>query len=290
MAEIADRSFKMKTFTDSDAPSTPSKYLSSRYFSPKKSSDGSKNGKKGPSNFSDPLFCFYFRSFARLYHRLSLIKPLLIQGEQPRQRNTSFTYTAHAERVADDPWKVLVAVTLLNKTAGKAAIPVFWGIIAKYPTPLTLSQGDLISNPVHIMIHSNANSADETDLTSLIRPLGLQSVRAKRLIRLSTLYLQFPPSPDRLYKSNAHTDIDTSLPNLLSQHQDVVSPPPSPSKRRRYPPTPVSHLPGTGRYALDSYRIFCTAASEPEAWKHVMPTDKELVRYLVSLSLFSLFV
>lgn len=29
----------------------------------------------------DPLFCFYFRSFSRLYRRLDLAKPCLIQGK-----------------------------------------------------------------------------------------------------------------------------------------------------------------------------------------------------------------
>jgi hypothetical protein len=45
-----------------------------------------------------------------------------------------------------------------------------------------------------------------------------------------------------------------------------------------YPPTAISHLPGCGKYALDSYRIFCMGGEE---WKHVMPEDKELNKYLV---------
>ena len=116
----------------------------------------------------------------------------------------------------------------------------------------------------------------------MIRPLGLQSVRAKRLIRLSEKYLEAPPDRDRLYKSNAHTAPPTNEPPFTQvQHDRRNPPPPSPSKRQRYPPTPVSHFPGTGAYALDSYRIFCTSISEPEAWKDVMPTDKELVKFLV---------
>lgn len=50
-------------------------------------------------------------------------------------------------------------------------------------------------------------------------------------------------------------------------------------RKVRYPPTPVSHVPGCGPYALDSYRIFCGGAEE---WKRVRPTDKELTKYLVS--------
>ena len=46
------------------------------------------------------------------------------------------------EQIADDPWKLLIAVTLLNKTCGKLAVPAFWDIIAKWPTPLDLAQGE----------------------------------------------------------------------------------------------------------------------------------------------------
>jgi methyl-CpG-binding domain protein 4 len=106
---------------------------------------------------------------------------------------------------------------------------------------------------------------------SIINPLGLQCVRAKRLIRLSTIYVQYPPST-----------VHTFSPSISTTVTNLQSPPSSPSKRRRYPHTPISHLPGTGPYALDSYRIFCTSVTNPGAWKEVMPTDKELVKYLVS--------
>ncbi|KAJ7706038.1 DNA glycosylase [Mycena rosella] len=154
------------------------------------------------------------------------LKPILIQ-----------------EFVADDPWKLLVAVTLLNKTSGKLAIPVFWNIMDMYPTPWALSQ------------------ASELALVTLIRPLGTQNIRAKRLISLSRAYLQDPPS---------HRDERPSR---------AMGPPISPRKREKYPPTPISHLPGAGAYALDSYRIFCSGPASEE-WKEVNPSDKELIRYL----------
>ncbi|KAJ7181798.1 DNA glycosylase [Mycena crocata] len=146
--------------------------------------------------------------------RLIQLKPCLIQ-----------------ETVADDPWKLLVAVTLLNKTAGKLALPVFWQIMATWSTAWALSQ------------------ATESDLVTLIRPLGTQNIRAKRLISLSRAYLQDPPVATRR------------------------------APRAKYPPTPISHLPGAGAYALDSYRIFCSGPASEE-WKDVNPTDKELIRYL----------
>ena len=90
-------------------------------------------------------------------------------------------------------------------------------------------------------------------LQELLTPLGLQKIRADRIIRLSAMYLADPPSFDVPRKSR--------VPN--------------------YPPTAVSHLPGCGRYALDSFRIFCC----PDEWVNVMPTDKELIKYLVILFL-----
>ncbi|EIN09422.1 DNA glycosylase [Punctularia strigosozonata HHB-11173 SS5] len=134
------------------------------------------------------------------------------------------------EKVASDPWKVLIATMLLNKTAGRTAIPIFWKILDRWPSPQALS------------------NADVTELTHMIKTLGLQSMRAKRLIQLSEMYLAAPPDPSILHKS------------------------------RNYPvATPVSHLPGSGRYALDSYRIFCNPGID---WMNVMPTDKELIKYI----------
>jgi methyl-CpG-binding domain protein 4 len=43
--------------------------------------------------------------------------------------------------VADDPWKLLVAVTLLNKTSGRCAVPIFWTLIDRWPTPQSLAKG-----------------------------------------------------------------------------------------------------------------------------------------------------
>ncbi|KAJ7062487.1 DNA glycosylase [Mycena amicta] len=160
---------------------------------------------------------------ASLRERLLRLKPQLIQ-----------------ETVAEDPWKMFVAVTLLNKTSGVLAIPVFWEIMARWATPFALSQ------------------APESTLVELLTPLGTQNRRAERLIALSRTYLVDPPSAYDTRRSRA------SGPLI------------SPRKRLRYPATPISHLPGAGAYALDSYRIFCAE----DEWKDVWPSDKELVRYL----------
>ncbi|KII92925.1 hypothetical protein PLICRDRAFT_103539 [Plicaturopsis crispa FD-325 SS-3] len=163
-----------------------------------------------------------------LYRELSSAKPILIQ-----------------ETVADDPWKIIIATVLLNKTTGRAAIPVFRSLIALYPDPQALA------------------NASVDDLAALLQPLGLFNIRAKRLIDISKVYIADPPDPGRLRVSKNKLYIP------VEKH---ISPSPLP-----YPPTPISHIPGTGPYALDSYRIFC---GKDDEWMQVLPSDKELIRYL----------
>jgi hypothetical protein len=114
-------------------------------------------------------------------------------------------------------------------------------------------------------------SANEAELLTLIRPLGTQLIRARRLISLSGQFLKDPPRYSDFRPSRS-----TVSSNLLR-------------RREKYPPTPISHLPGAGPYALDSYRIFCTNNENrfSEEWKAVMPGDKELIRYLVCCQIYS---
>ncbi|CEL53206.1 Methyl-CpG-binding domain protein 4 OS=Mus musculus GN=Mbd4 PE=1 SV=1 [Rhizoctonia solani AG-1 IB] len=149
-------------------------------------------------------------SSEELSRALRVIKPNLIQ-----------------ECVCDDPWKVIVATTLLNKTNGKVAVPVFWELIERWPTPVALSQA---AAPI---------------LTDLLRPLGTQSMRTSRLIRLSNTYVMHPP-------------------NLLAQPVSTsgtmqFSPPTAKEYRAIQQKTSIAHLPFTGPYAIDSFRIFSPA-------------------------------
>jgi hypothetical protein len=96
---------------------------------------------------------------------------------------------------------------------------------------------------------SLALTANHAELEDYIRCLGLQSIRARRLIALSAAYLEH-------------------------YHDKPGSQDPS---------TPISHLPGSGPYALDSYRIYCGG---PDAWRTVVPRDKELIRFIVRLFYF----
>jgi methyl-CpG-binding domain protein 4 len=165
----------------------------------------------------------------------------------------------YLERVSDDPWKLLIAVMLLNKTSGKFAIPIFWEILSRWPTPLLLSQGtSFVLRYDELVPIYPVCLADDSELMTVIRSLGLQRTRSKRLILLSKMYLDDPPAPD----------------NLRSSTFKIYG--------EFYKSTPVSHLPGSGAYALDSYRIFYSGEGhDPEEWKSVMPSDKELIRYLV---------
>ena len=71
------------------------------------------------------------------------------------------------------------------------------------------------------------------------------------------MYMEYPPDPLLFYKSK------------VVKNKTIIE----------YPPTHISHYPGSGKYALDSYRIFCMGKGE---WKKVSSDDKELRRYLVS--------
>lgn len=73
------------------------------------------------------------------------------------------------------PWRVLVTCVLLNKTHGRQVRPIFMKLFELCKTPETT-----IEIPVE-------------QIVEILRPLGLQNVRAKRLRELSADYLQRRP-------------------------------------------------------------------------------------------------
>ncbi|THH09779.1 hypothetical protein EW146_g8588 [Bondarzewia mesenterica] len=192
---------------------------------------------------TSPGYCSYFLAYLDRHQRLLDAKPALIQ-----------------EHFADDVWRMLVAVTLLNKTTGKKALPVFWMLMDKWPTAEAMADANL------------------DELIDSIATLGLQNTRAKRLHAMSGDYVRNPPDclrpivyhackskyfPGDDWDRVAHKE----LPAFLFWEQ-----------RGSKLITPISHLSGSGQYATDSYRIFCVGGEE---WRYVRPKDKELVRYLV---------
>lgn len=174
------------------------------------------------------------------------------------------------EKLADDPFKLLIGVTFLIKTAGKSSIPVFYQLLEMYPTMEDLA---------------NANKADIVELT---KHLGLQNSRADTYVKYARIFLRDPPVRGRRYRvenyptKNAHHGIAKG--EVLADNADDP----------REGAWEIGHL-TKGAYALDSWRIFCRdklrglatgwngegadEGFQPE-WMRVMPQDKELRAFL----------
>jgi hypothetical protein len=167
------------------------------------------------------------------------------------------------EELADDPFRLLIAVTFLIRTSGKSAIPVFRALIAKYPTPKALAE------------------ADTGDIVAMIQHLGLGAVRAAMIQRYARIWLTDPPRSGIQYAVRNYP-----LPRAGAEGSDTVIT----SEDTRTSAWEIGHM-TQGPYALDSWRIFCRdvlrgAAEDwkgkgrdgkfqPE-WMRVRPRDKEL--------------
>lgn len=172
------------------------------------------------------------------------------------------------EKVAYNLYELLVAATLWNRTKGIHARPVFLALVLQYPSPEHLAK------------------ASESDLVELIRPLGLQSIRARRFLSFAQEWVRHPPTKHRRYRK-LHYPVqgcgrDVGPKEVLTEDDPREG-------------WEVAHLPGIGPYALDSFRIFhrdmlrglatdwkgtgAPLGFEPE-WKRVVPLDKELKAYI----------
>ena len=79
------------------------------------------------------------------------------------------------ERLAHDPFRLLVATIFLNKTPGERAMPVFYQLMEKYPSIVAMA------------------GARVEDVTEIIRKLGFQNQRAKKIVQMSKTWLERPP-------------------------------------------------------------------------------------------------
>ena len=172
------------------------------------------------------------------------------------------------EKLWREPFWLLIAVTFLNKTAGRAAAPIFWKLKEQYQTPEKLAE------------------ADQGELCQIVWRLGLQRQRSTRLIKMAKAWveggepvkgvrwrvLNYPVKGDgKAYKNGEPVEEDA---------EDVEG------------AIEIGKIPGCGPYAWDSWRIFCrdvlrgvaddyngeNARAEnfvPE-WQKVLPLDKEL--------------
>ncbi|TKX22738.1 putative HhH-GPD superfamily base excision DNA repair protein-1 [Elsinoe australis] len=174
------------------------------------------------------------------------------------------------ENLWEEPFKLLVAVVFLNKTAGRSAMPIYRQLMEKYPTPKLLAD------------------ADKDELLEMIRTLGLQRQRRDKLIKLARTWISDPPQKGRRHRTLHYPERNDGKglkPEEVveTDNQDCAG------------ALEIGHMPGCGPYANDSWRIFCrdflrgvangyngegaAFGFEPE-WKRVLPLDKELRAFL----------
>lgn len=188
----------------------------------------------------------------------------------PSLQATSFGLVQEA--LAHDPFRLLVAVIFLNKTRGHVALPVFYELMERYPTPTDLAAANL------------------DDVVEIIQCLGLQNQRAATCINLAKAWLERPPERGKRYrvlhypKKGDGRDIKTG--EIIDEDDERVG-------------WEIGQLPGVGAYAIDSWRIFCRdelrglptglpkeltseakGADIEKEWARVLPLDKELRAYL----------
>ena len=192
------------------------------------------------------------------------------------------------EELAHDPFRLLIAVTFLIKTSATLALPVFWQLMARFPTPETLA------------------AADPDDIVNLIRPLGLSANRCAVIQRYARTWLEQPPSREKRYgvknyplpgdgqhvrageefgpEETSHFAADGELEGCDAATMVEA--------RRQLSALgsawEIGHF-TQGPYTLDSWRIFCRDELlgrgkgndnfQPE-WMRVLPQDKELRAYL----------
>lgn len=165
------------------------------------------------------------------------------------------------EELADSPFWLLVAITFLIKTSGQLAIPTFRKIKDRFPSPEAIGDPD--------------NAAE---IVEMIRHLGLCMIRLKYLQKYARAFMQTPPQANVRYSVKHYDARDLDIDDVSADTQTWE----------------IGHM-TQGKYALDSWRIFCRdellsraedwngkgreGAFQPE-WMRVMPTDKELRAYL----------
>ena len=177
------------------------------------------------------------------------------------------------ERLARQPFQLLVAVILLNKTRGSVAVPACDRLFQLYPSA------------VHMV------KASVEDIVDVIGNLGLQQKRAQTILDLARTWLKTRPRRGLRYRL-LNYPLPGSGKNISSQEEPIAEEDPRDAWE-------VAHLPGVGVYAIDSWRIFCRDALRQRSngmqplgaagaagvelaqeWTAVLPKDKELRAYL----------
>ncbi|KAH6657477.1 DNA glycosylase [Truncatella angustata] len=174
------------------------------------------------------------------------------------------------EKLADDPLRLMIAISFLVRTPGRISVPVFQGLVDKYPTPQALAE------------------ADPENIIAMIKHLGLSIVRTAQIQKYARIWIESPPSKDIRYGvknyPNRGDGSDVRAGERLPPEEEDP----------RASAWEIGHM-TQGPYAIDSWRIFCRdvllgraqdwrgkgreAGFQPE-WMRVLPLDKELRAYL----------
>ncbi|RMY72466.1 hypothetical protein D0863_04496 [Hortaea werneckii] len=96
---------------------------------------------------------------------------------------SSPTFGIIQEKLHKEPFWLLIATTFLNQTSGRAAVPVFWALKNRFPTPDALAE------------------AEYEVVLEMIRHLGLQRQRAKRVIAMAQVWRLQPPVRGRRFRT-----------------------------------------------------------------------------------------
>lgn len=132
------------------------------------------------------------------------------------------------ETLAQTPFHLLLACIFLTKTRGSVALPLFYTLITRYPTASALAVAEI------------------ADVIAVFQNLGLQNQRGRRVVALAKAWVGDEPRRGRRWrKGRGGRDVKAWEEPIADEEVDG---------RVAWE---VGHLPGVGRYALDSWRIFC---------------------------------
>ena len=139
------------------------------------------------------------------------------------------------ERLAHDPFRLLIATIFLNKTPGARAMPVFYDLMERYPTPRDLA------------------GARVEDVVGVIRCLGFQNQRARKCVAMARVWVGLDDGAGEPRRGRRWAKRDypkrgdgrgVKVDEWLADEDERVA-------------WEISHLPGLGAYAHDSWRMFC---------------------------------
>ncbi|TKY88303.1 hypothetical protein EX895_002655 [Sporisorium graminicola] len=174
------------------------------------------------------------------------------------------------ELVTPNVFRLLVATCLLNQTKGRAAMPVFWDLLGRWPDEHHLAK------------------ANVAELTDLLQPIGLHNVRARRLISMAQVMVEIPYDESNSFKSRDRTAPDTPIsiyPGVGRYAIDswrifVAGGGASAGLQGNKPVSPFDTALSQAEAAVLRLNPPRPEAERPE-WKSVMPLDKELRAYLI---------